>query len=75
MYDYSKLKGKIREVMKNDANCAELLGIAQSTMSGKLNGVIPISLSEMDKLIETLGISTEEIYEYFFTKKVEKSST
>lgn len=75
MYDYKKLRGKIKEVLGNEYKCAELLGLSEASVSAKLNSKVPISLSEMDKLIETLNIPKEEIYDYFFTKKVEFNST
>lgn len=75
MYDYSKLKGRIREYLGNDSACSEKLGIAISSMSMKLNSQSPFSLKEMDMLISLLSIPKEEIYDYFFTKKVEKNST
>ena len=75
--DFSKLRGKIREVYGTggETKYAELLGLSTSSISGKLNGKIPFSLPEMDITIKEFGIQPNEIHEYFFKKKVEKKST
>lgn len=72
-HDYSKLRGKIREIYGTggETKYAEFLGLSTSSVSGKLNGKIPFSMSEMDATIEEFGISPLEIYDYFFKKKVE----
>ena len=75
MFDYSKLRGKIKEVLNNESNYADLLGISNASVSAKLNSKVPFSITEMDKSIVALKIPKEEIYDYFFTKKVEKNST
>lgn len=75
LFDYSKLKGKIREKFGSDEKYAEILGISKASVSAKLNSKVPFSITEMDKTILALEIDKEEIYEYFFTKKVEKNST
>ena len=74
-HDYSKLRGKIRECLGSETKYAEFLGLSTASISAKLNGKVPFSLEEMDKTIEKLNIKSEQIYEYFFTKKVEKNST
>lgn len=76
-HDFSKLRGKIREVYGKggETKYAELLGLSTASISGKLNGKIPFSLPEMDTTIEEFKIEPLEIFEYFFKKKVEKNST
>jgi len=75
MRDYSKLRGKIREVLGSESKYAVLLGLSEASISAKLNGKVPFSIEEMDKSIIALDIPTDKIYEYFFTKKVENIST
>ena len=75
MYDYSKLKGRVKEMLGNDFKYAELLGLSNASISAKLNSKVPFSITEMDISIEKLKIPKTEIYDYFFTKKVEKNST
>ncbi len=74
-HDYSKLRGKIKEQLGNESKYAELLGLSTASISAKLNGKVPFSLKEMDETIEIFNILPSEIYDYFFKKKVEKSST
>lgn len=75
MYDYSKLKGRIKEILGDQGKYAEILKMSNASISAKLNSKVPFSISEMDKTIEALMIPKEQIYEYFFKKKVEKNST
>lgn len=74
-YNYDKLRGRIKEKLGNESAYAELLGLSNSSISAKLNSQVPFSLKEMDMTIEKLEIPTDEIYDYFFTKQVEKKST
>lgn len=74
-YNYDKLRGRIKEKLGSESAYAELLGLANSSISAKLNSQVPFSLKEMDITIEKLEIPTDEIYSYFFTKEVEKKST
>ena len=76
-HDFSKLRGKIREFYGTggETKYAELLRLSASSISGKLNGKIPFSMPEMDTTIEEFKIKPDEIYEYFFKKKVENNST
>lgn len=75
MYDYQKLRGRIKEQLGNESKLADILNLSNSSISAKLNSLVPFSLREMDIMIEKLKIPTNEIYQYFFTKKVEKNST
>lgn len=72
--DYSKLRGLIREKLGSESNYASLLNLSEASISAKLNGKVPFSIEEMDKTISKLDIPTNQIYEYFFTKKVENNS-
>ena len=75
MYDYKKLRGRIKEKLGSESKLADLLGLSTSSVSAKLNSLVPFSLKEMDTLIQELNIPVNEIYQYFFAKKVEKNST
>ena len=75
MYDYSKLKGRIKEILGDQGKYAEILHMSNASISAKLNSKVPFSITEMDITIKALQIPKEQIYEYFFTKKVEKNST
>lgn len=75
MYDYSKLKGRIREKIGSQREYARLLNISNASASAKLNSMVAFSITEMDKSLKILDIPVEQIYDYFFTKKVESNST
>lgn len=75
MYDRTKLRGRIKEKLGNEYECAKILELSEASVSAKLNSKVPLSLKEMDTLISVLEIPKNEIYEYFFIKKVENNST
>lgn len=65
-FNYSKLEGKIVEVFKTRAAFAKALGIAEETLSRKLNNKSLFTHEEMCKSCELLGIEVNEIPAYFF---------
>ena len=54
MFDYKKLRGKIREVFGTEKQFAKALGISST------------SLSQISRCCELLGIPVKEIGQYFF---------
>lgn len=74
VYDYSVIKGKIREVYGNEQNFAKAMGIAQNTLTNKFNKD-GFKQCEMDRACFLLGSGPERIRPYFFTHKVEKNPT
>lgn len=75
MYNYNKLKGKIKEILGSQDKFAEMLGISNASVSAKLNGKVPFSTTEIDMSINILKIPKRDVYFYFFNKEVEKNST
>lgn len=71
-FDYSKLRGKIKEVYGTQDNFAAKLGIGRVSLSQRLNNLLNFSQEEINKSCEILGIKKEEIPAYFFTIKVQK---
>lgn len=71
IYDYSKLKGKIREVCSTQEVFAKSLDRTDTAINNKLNNKSYFTQSEISKAVEVLDIKQEEIYEYFFKEKVE----
>ena len=65
-FDYSKLKGKIKEHFDTQREFAELLNISKSSLSYKLNNLICFTRKEILKSAELLKILIEEIGQYFF---------
>lgn len=70
-FDYSKLKGKIREVCSTQENFAKALSRTDTTINNKLNNKTYFTQDEISKAVEVLGIASNEIYDYFFNQKVE----
>ena len=70
MFDYSKLKGRIREICKSDFVFAEKMNINRSTMSLKLNNKSEFTQEEIKRACDVLEIPNEEIGKYFFASKV-----
>lgn len=71
MFDYSKLRGRIREKFKTESAFGKAMGLSHNTISKKLNGHIMFVQNEIDKAIVLLEIPDEEISTYFFTPKVQ----
>lgn len=68
--DYSKLRGKIKEVFGTQDAFAEAIGIGRVTLSQRLTGKLDFSQNEINSACEVLGIDICEIPIYFFTPKV-----
>ena len=68
-FDYSKLRGKIREKYGTQGLFADELGISAATLSDKLNEKSDFSHGEITLACDRLGIPYERINEYFFCVK------
>lgn len=69
-FDFSKLKGLIRERGLTQEKVAEEIDIAHSTFNLKINGNAFFTQEEIYKISKFLKISREDIVEYFFTLEV-----
>lgn len=69
-FDYSKLRGKIREVYKTQENFALAIGCSTATISGKLNCNVDFTQAEIAKAVSALNLRLEDIPSYFFTESV-----
>lgn len=69
-YDYSKLKGKIKEVYGTQDSFAEDLKIGRVSLSKRLTGKLEFSQDEIKRSCELLAIPSSEIPQYFFKLKV-----
>lgn len=63
----SKLRGLIREKFKTQADFAMALGMADTTLSAKLNGKTDWKRQEIETACRVLGVAAEDIPLYFFT--------
>jgi hypothetical protein len=69
-YDYSKLKGKIKEVYGTQAAFAEAMDMAQTSLSFKLNNTSEWSQDEMERAMDLLRIPRTSVRTYFFAHLV-----
>ena len=66
-YDYSKLRGKIKEVCGTQEALASKVGLGRVTLSQRLNNQSEFSQDEIVKVSKELNIASEDIPAYFFT--------
>lgn len=67
-FDYSKLRGKIKEKYATQNAFAKQLGISCVSLSAKLNNRVQFTQLEMEKCCELLGISREFIPIFFYSE-------
>ncbi len=70
MRDYSLLRGRIKEKLKNEYVLAEKLNCSKATLSKKLNDEVDFTQSEIENVCTILEIERIDISSYFFTSKV-----
>lgn len=71
-FDYSKLRGRIREKFNTEGVFAETLNISKQTLSAKLNNKVLFTQDEIKAACSILDIQTADIPAYFFTEKVQQ---
>jgi transcriptional regulator with XRE-family HTH domain len=72
-FDYSKLRGKIKEHCGTQAVLAQRMGLSHAALSDKLNEKSDFSRNEISKMCDILNIPRSEIDVYFFTEVVKKT--
>lgn len=72
-YDYRLLRGAIRGQYGSESSFADIIGMNRSTFSLKLGNKSEFSQDEIFAMADKLGIQPADFYQYFFTRKVEKS--
>lgn len=72
-FDYSKLKGKIKEIYGTQTEFANAIGLSFVSVSKKLNNLRQFKQSDIAKISRVLNIAEEDIPIYFFTPKVHKN--
>ena len=68
-YDYSKLRGKIKEVFGTEGAFAKAMGYNRCTISAKLNNQSEWTRMDMDRACVLLGIPFSDVEPYFFCRK------
>ena len=72
-FDYSALRGKIREKFTRQSDFAAALGVSPSTLSKKLNNSSEWNHGEIVHACELLDIPLEDAGSYFFVPLVVKT--
>lgn len=72
IYDYSKLKGKIKEVCNTQDEFAWQMGLSARSITLKLSSARSWKQDEIIKAIGILGLTEDDIQDYFFALKVHK---
>ena len=78
MFDYSRIKGQIKEKFNTQAAFAKVLGVSTACLSDKLNNKGEWTQSEMLKIVELFGAGRKQIPAYFFclaTQEPEKGKS
>lgn len=70
MVNTLKIKAKLVEKDMTQSDLARVLGVAQPTLSQKINNRRPITLDEAEKMCEVLGIEPNEFASFFFGRSV-----
>lgn len=82
-YDYSMLRGRIRELFGSEKNfLIELkkelkkvgISISSGTFNSRINGTSYFKQPEMEAICQLLRINIIQLNEYFFTSKYEFNS-
>lgn len=72
VFDYSKLRGRIREKFGSYEELGPNISFTTVTLSRKLNNKGYFGSNEIIELAKVLDIEVEEVTEYFFKVKVRK---
>ena len=70
-FNYNKLKGRIVEIFGNQIEFAKAMQMSEKTLSLKMNGKVSWKQHEIVKAISLLGLTKDDIQEYFFTIEVQ----
>lgn len=70
-FDYRKLRGKIIEKFGTQMSFAKAMNISERTLSLKMSGKRAWKQPEICLAINLLGLSKNDIEDYFFTLKVQ----
>lgn len=66
-YNYEELNKKIAAKCGTQAVFAKKMGLSERTISMKLNNKISFKQSEIQKALNILDLSSDDIQSYFFT--------
>lgn len=72
-FDFSKLRGRIKEIYGTQTAFALAMLMNEATLSNKLNNNVEFSPKEIIRACLLLSIKLEEVNIYFFTLKVQET--
>lgn len=72
-FNYSKLRGRIREIFNTQEKFANAMEISSASLSAKLNNKVEFDQSEINRAVNLLQISEVDIPVYFFTLEVQET--
>lgn len=73
IFDFSKLRGRIKEIFGTQTAFANAMPMNEATLSNKLNNNVEFSSKDIIKSCDLLKINLNKVDEYFFTLKVQKT--
>lgn len=73
MFNYNKLRGRIKEIFGTNQNFADAIGMGRGTLSAKLNNLTEFTQSEMRDSAKLLCFPESDIPVYFFTVDVRET--
>lgn len=68
MYEYSKLKGLIKEHFDTQENFAKAMGFGTTTLTSRLGGKSYFDQAEIDRAVDLLKLTPKDINAVFFTR-------
>lgn len=71
VYDYSKLKGRIKEMFDTQGAFALAIGLSSKSITLKLSSARGWKQDEIIRAVKVLGLTEGDIQPYFFTVKVQ----
>lgn len=73
IFDYSKLRGRIKEYYENETKFSKIISSSPASLSAKLNNKTYFKPTDIVKILDVLEIPDEEVKLYFFNQKVRKT--
>lgn len=73
MFEYKKLKLKIKEVFDTQETFAKAMDMSYTALNQRLNNAVEWKTPEIAKACDLLHIQLSDAHLYFFTLKVEKN--
>lgn len=70
-FNYSKLRGRIVEKFRTQAEFAKAMNMSERTLSLKMQGKISWKQADIMKALEVLELDMSDVQDYFFVLEVQ----